>query len=91
MTVDSNERRVVGYAMMGHAMVHALELSIPILMIRWLLEFSVSTAELGLVVAVGYALFGIGALPAGALVDRFGSRPLIVGCLGGSGPCLLWC
>jgi len=35
-------------------------------------------------VTVGYGLFGVGALPGGILVDRFGSKPLIIrACLGG--------
>ncbi len=71
--------------MAGHAMVHTYELSIPILMTVWLVEFSVTSATLGTVVAVGYGLFGIGALPGGVLVDRFGSRALIVACLFGMG------
>lgn len=71
--------------MVGHAMVHLYELSIPILMTIWLLEFSVTAALLGTAVSVGYGLFGIGALPGGLLVDRYGSRRLIAGCLGGMG------
>jgi MFS family permease len=37
----------------------------------------------GLAVTAGYALFGLGALPAGVLVDRVGSRRLIAACLFG--------
>lgn len=71
--------------MIGHAMVHTYELSIPILMTVWLLEFSTTAAMLGIVVAVGYGLFGVGALPGGLLVDRFGPRALISTCLAGMG------
>lgn len=71
--------------MVGHGMVHLYELSIPILMTIWLLEFSVTAALLGATVAVGYGLFGVGALPGGLLVDRYGSRRLIAACLGGMG------
>ncbi|AZH27146.1 MFS transporter [Haloplanus aerogenes] len=71
--------------MVGHAMVHTYELSIPILMTVWLLEFSTTAAVLGVAAAVGYGLFGIGALPGGLLVDRFGSRVLISACLAGMG------
>ncbi|TKR25405.1 MFS transporter [Natronomonas salsuginis] len=71
--------------MAGHGMVHIYELSIPILMTIWLLEFSTTAALLGTVVAVGYGLFGVGALPGGLLVDRYGSRTLVVGCLAGMG------
>jgi len=64
-------------------MVHIYELSVPILMTVWLVEFSTTSAVLGTAAAVGYGLFGVGALPGGLLVDRFGSRRLIVACLVG--------
>jgi MFS family permease len=80
-----NDRAITGFTMAGHAMVHTFELSIPILMTVWLVEFSATPATFGTVVAVGYAMFGVGALPGGVLVDRFGSRLLIVACLFGMG------
>ena len=75
--------------MAGHGLVHTYELSIPILLTVWLVEFPVTSATLGTVVAVGYGLFGVGALPAGVLVDRFGSRALIVACTLGMGVAFL--
>ena len=83
--MDSNDRSIVGFVMIGHAMVHTYELSIPILMTIWLLEFSTSAAILGVAVSIGYGLFGVGALPGGLLVDRFGPRHLISACLAGMG------
>lgn len=83
--MNENSRSVVLFTGISHAIVHTYELSIPILVVIWLLEFPVSTAILGAVVSVGYALFGIGALPGGLLADRFGSRTLILACLGGMG------
>jgi len=81
--MNGNDRAITGFTMVGHGMVHIYELSIPILMTVWLVEFSVTSATLGTVVAVGYGLFGVGALPGGLLADRFGSRTLIVACLFG--------
>lgn len=83
--MNENDRSVVLFTGVSHAIVHTFELSIPILVVIWLLEFPVSTATLGVVVATGYALFGIGALPGGVLADRFGSRTLILVCLAGMG------
>ena len=83
--MNDNARSVVLFTGISHATVHTFELSIPILVVIWLLEFSVSTAALGLAVAAGYALFGIGALPGGVLADRYGSQRVIVGCLVGMG------
>jgi MFS family permease len=91
--VNRNDRAIVGLVMIAHGMVHTYELSIPIFVTLWLVEFEtvrvaslsvgVTEATLGLVVTAGYALFGMGALPGGVLVDRVGSRRLIVGCLFG--------
>ncbi|EMA41012.1 MFS transporter [Halobiforma nitratireducens] len=83
--MNDNDRSITGFVMISHAVVHTYELSIPILMVIWLAEFGVGTAILGTAVAVGYGLFGIGALPAGVLVDRFGSRELVLVCLAGMG------
>ena len=81
--MDSNDRSIVGFVMISHSMVHIYELSVPILMTVWLVELSTTAAVLGTAAAVGYGLFGVGALPGGLLVDRLGSRRLIVACLVG--------
>jgi MFS family permease len=87
--MNENARSVVLFTGLSHAIVHTFELSIPILVVIWLLEFPVSTATLGLVVGGGYALFGIGALPGGVLADRYGSQTLILVCLAGMGGAFL--
>lgn len=69
--------------MVAHGMVHTYELSIPIFVTIWLTEFSVTASDLGVLVTVGMALFGLGALPGGLLSDRFSSKSLILGCLFG--------
>ncbi|NBB74323.1 MAG: MFS transporter [Bacteroidetes bacterium] len=86
---SSNDRSIVGLTMIAHAMVHTYELSIPILMTLWLEEFALSKAVLGGIVAAGYGLFGLGAVPGGVLADRFGSKRLIMGCLAGMGGAFL--
>ncbi|WP_436345137.1 MFS transporter [Natronorubrum sp. FCH18a] len=78
-----SDRRIVLFTAAAHGLVHTYELSIPILMTVWLAEFSTTAATLGLIVTVGYGLFGVGALPGGILVDRYGSKPLILACLAG--------
>ncbi|MEF8800793.1 MAG: MFS transporter [Halolamina sp.] len=84
-----NDRAIVGLASVAHALVHTYELSVPILVGIWLVEFSTTPAELGLVVTAGMALFGLGALPGGVLTDRYGSRRLIAFCLAGMGSSFL--
>jgi len=83
--MDGNERSIVAFASSAHTLVHTYELSIPIFVVVWLQAFDATTAQLGLAVTGGYALFGIGALPGGVLADRFGSRRLVAGGLAGMG------
>jgi MFS family permease len=68
---------------MAHATVHIFELSIPIFVVVWLLEFNTTPAIIGLTVTVGYGLFGLGSLPSGILADHVSSKKLILLCLFG--------
>ncbi|MDQ2050502.1 MFS transporter [Natronolimnohabitans sp. A-GB9] len=83
MALDSNDRSIAGFTMAAHALVHWFETSIPIFLVVWLAEFDVGVAVLGLIVALGYAPFGIGALPGGILADRYGTKRLILLCIAG--------
>lgn len=83
--MNGNDRAVVGFAMLGHALFHTYELSIPVFVVAWLDAFAATEATLGLVVGAGYALVGVGALPAGVLSDRLGSKRLVVGAVFGMG------
>jgi MFS family permease len=87
--MDGNDRAIVSFAGLAHALVHTYELSIPILVVVWLTEFPVTTATLGTVIAVGYGLFGAGALPGGVFTDRYGSNTLVTACLVGMGASFL--
>ena len=80
----SNDRAIASFTMFGHSLVHWFETSIPIFLVVWLTEFpETSVVVFGFVVALGYAPFGLGALPAGVLTDRYGPKRLILFCLGG--------
>ncbi|RQG99434.1 MFS transporter [Natrarchaeobius oligotrophus] len=81
--LNQNDRAIAAFTMIAHGIVHWFELAIPIFLVVWIGQFDVSVALLGLIVALGYAPFGLGALPAGLLVDRYGPRRLILACLGG--------
>ncbi len=83
MGLNANDREITRFTMLGHGLVHWYELSIPIFLVVWRGEFDVSIAFLGLIIALGYAPFGLGALPAGVLADRFGPKPLILVCFAG--------
>ncbi len=83
--MDGNDRSIVGFTMLAHAMFHTYELSIPIFVAIWLDVFPVSAALLGGIVGVGYALVGVGALPSGILADGYGSKRLIIASILGMG------
>ncbi|WP_339102970.1 MFS transporter [Haloterrigena salinisoli] len=83
MALNDNDRSIAAFAMLAHATVHWFELAIPIFLVVWLEAFDVSVALVGLIVAIGYAPFGLGALPAGLLADRYGPKRLVLVCLAG--------
>ncbi|WP_331235730.1 MFS transporter [Natronorarus salvus] len=76
--MKENDRTITLFTMIGHATFHVYEMVIPLFVVIWLDAFDVSPALLGTVVAVGYGLIGVGALPSGALADRYGSKRLVV-------------
>lgn len=83
--MHDNDRAIVTVTAVGHAIVHTFELTIPIFVGIWMDAFGADAATIGLVVALGYGTFGVGALPGGLLTDAYGSKRLIVGCLAGMG------
>ncbi|PCR89899.1 MFS transporter [Natrinema ejinorense] len=83
MTLTDNDRAIAAFTMLSHAIVHWFELAIPIFLVVWLDAFEVNVALLGSIVALGYAPFGLGALPAGLLADRYGPKRLVLICLAG--------
>jgi len=83
--MDGNDRALTAFTMLGHATFHTYELVIPILVVVWLDAFSTTAAFLGVVVGASYAFTGIGALPSGALSDRFSAKRLIVASMTGMG------
>lgn len=85
VTMNRNDKVITSFTMLSHALVHTYELTIPILMVVWATTFGYTQADLGVVVAIGYGLFGLGALPSGVLADRYGSHRLIAVCLAGMG------
>ncbi|SIR59074.1 MFS transporter [Natronorubrum thiooxidans] len=83
MSLGNNDTAIATFTMLAHAIVHWFELAIPIFLVVWLDAFDVSVGLVGLVVALGYAPFGLGALPAGLLADKYGPKRLVLLCLAG--------
>ncbi|WP_049928753.1 MFS transporter [Halopiger goleimassiliensis] len=75
--MNRNDRQIVGFTTIGHAMFHLYELAIPLFIVVWLPAFDTSPAVLGTLVGVGLALIGLGAVVSGVLADEYGSKTLV--------------
>ena len=83
--LNREERRALLFASIAHALVHSFMLILPAVLIPIMNEFNISVTEVGFLGTLSYIMFGLGAIPAGWLTDKFGSRGLVVICLIGSG------
>jgi MFS family permease len=77
------ELRVLRTTCASHALIHVYELSVPALLLLIQTEFGAGDFRMGGVAALYALLFGVGALPAGALADRIGPKRLLLACLWG--------
>ncbi|MFW5956160.1 MAG: MFS transporter [Halorhabdus sp.] len=83
--MKANDRALVKFTSLAHAMFHTYELSIPLFVGLWMAEFEVSAAVIGTVVSIGYGIIGLGAPVSGVLSDRLSSRRLILFSIVGMG------
>jgi MFS family permease len=83
------QRQVLTTTCLTHTLIHIYELSIPALLWMIQTEFGANDLRMGEIATFYALLFGVGSLPAGWLVDRIGSRPLLVVCLVGSSLCMV--
>ena len=87
--MTSTQRQVLTTTCLAHSLIHVYELSVPALLWMIQTEFGANDLRMGEIATFYALLFGIGSLPAGWLVDRIGSRPLLVLCLAGSSACMI--
>ena len=83
--MNSNDRAIVAFTMIGHSMFHLYELAIPLFVVYWLVAFDVSAAVIGTLVGGGLALIGVGAVVSGVLADEYGSKTLVTTSILGMG------
>lgn len=83
--MTKEEKRLLGHTAASHNMVHLFEGVLPPLIPILLSEFGTDYFHLGMVVTIFSYGFGLGALPAGYLSDRFGPKRLIIIYLLGAG------
>jgi len=81
--MQREDRRVVAVLGFLHGVVHANILSIPIFLLAWQLEFGAPDVTLGLLAAVGFGFYGLGAVPFGFLADRRPPGRLLLLCAAG--------
>ncbi|MCP5264483.1 MAG: MFS transporter [Burkholderiaceae bacterium] len=78
---DHRDRRVIGVVSFAHGLSHFTHLLLAPLF-PWLKDaFSLSYAELGLLMTVFFVVSGIGQFLAGFVVDRVGPVPVLLGAL----------
>ncbi|MCP3978020.1 MAG: MFS transporter [bacterium] len=82
--MTKSQRQVLRTTCATHGLIHVHELAVPPLLILIQAEFATGDYAMGRIVTLYGLLFGLGSLPAGWLVDRLGSRLLLVVCLWGS-------
>jgi MFS family permease len=87
--VNGTQRRVLTTTCLAHGLIHVYELSIPALLWMIQTEFGANDLRMGEIATFYALLFGVGSLPAGWLVDRVGSRLLLLVCLVGSSLCMV--
>ena len=73
-----NDAHVIGFVGVAHGASHFFQLALPPLFPLLKTQFGTSYAELGVVMAVYYAVSGIMQTAAGFLVDRLGARNVLV-------------
>jgi predicted MFS family arabinose efflux permease len=72
------ERRIIAYVAMAHGLVHIMELCYPVLLSRIEEDFGIRAVVTGAIASIFGWAFGSSAIPAGFLVDRIGSRRVLV-------------
>ncbi|MBU3740330.1 MAG: MFS transporter [Rhodoferax sp.] len=69
---------VIALIGLAHAASHFSHLLLPLMFPMFMRDFSLSFAQVGLLMSVFFVVSGLGQALAGFLVDRFGARPLLL-------------
>jgi MFS family permease len=88
-STQADRQRLVWLVGLSHAANHFLMLIFPAVLLLIQREFGLGFAALGALANAGLLCYGLGALPAGLLADRFGGeRVLAIWLFGGAVACL---
>ncbi|MGH7858892.1 MAG: MFS transporter, partial [Candidatus Binatia bacterium] len=80
-----NERRILAFSGIAHLSVHFFEQMFPTAAVAIALDAGLPVEKVLAWSFLGYLLFGVGALPAGLLTDRWQARRMLQVCLIGTG------
>jgi len=75
----SRDVRTIGLVSAGHLMSHFYMMALPPLFPLLRSEMGVSNTELGAIITVAAIAAGVGQMPTGIAVDRFGARWVLIG------------
>ena len=78
----AQDARTIGLVGLAHAASHFGHLLLAVMFPVFIVEFSLSYSQLGLLTSVFFVVSGVGQASAGFVVDRFGARPLLFLALG---------
>jgi MFS family permease len=81
--MDGRERKIVCLTSAVHGLVHMQMLVFAAVNIAMADDLGVSITAIGFIGTLSYFLFGLGALPAGFVIDAIGARRVIAICLSG--------
>jgi FSR family fosmidomycin resistance protein-like MFS transporter len=71
------ERRILFFTCAAHAMTHVYMVTLSVVLLPMCGDLGLSIADLTLYGTIGAVLYGLGALPAGLLSDRWGEKALL--------------
>jgi len=74
----SKEKHIILLTGLGHFLVHFVTMILPAILILLEAEYNISLVKLGTLVTIQFLFMGLGGLPAGILVDRFGSKYILI-------------
>jgi MFS family permease len=88
--MDSQEKGIIFLTTTAHAFNHIHTLILPAIILLLMKEFQTGYLNFGVLANICSFFYGVGALPAGFMADRLGSKKIISLCfLGSSFSCLL--
>ena len=75
---NSTEKYIILLTGLGHYLVHCVTMILPAILILLESEYGISLVKLGALVTTQFLFMGLGGLPSGILVDRFGSKFILI-------------